>query len=48
VYRIRILESNPAGYLDFVDLDWISFSFQPDRDYPNEIKWGPAKNIDME
>jgi len=48
VYRIRILEPNPAGYLDF--LDWISFAFQPgpDPDYPNEIKCGHAKNLDME
>jgi len=39
VYRIRILESNPAGYLDFFGfgLDWISFPFQPDPDYANEI-----------
>jgi len=38
VYRIRILESNPAGYLD-----WISFPFQPDPDYPRN-KMRPSKN----
>ena len=45
VCRIRILESTPAGYLDFFGLDWISFSFQQDSDpdYPNEIKSGRAK-----
>ena len=50
VYRIQNLESNPAGLLDFLDLVWISFSFQPDSDpdYPNEIKCGPAKNLGME
>ena len=39
VYRIRILESNPAGYLDYFGfgLDWISFPFQPD----------PFRNIQM-
>ena len=46
------LESNPAGYLDFVGfgLDWISFPFQPDpySDYPNEKICGHAKNLDME
>jgi len=26
VYRIQILESNPAGYLDFLDLDIVSLS----------------------
>ena len=49
VYRIRISESNPAGYLDFFGfgLDWISFSFQLDSepDYPNEIKSGRAKTL---
>jgi len=39
-YRIRILESNPAGYLD-----WISFPFQPDPDYPNEINCACAKKF---
>jgi len=39
------LESNSAGYLDFLHLDWISFSFQPDLDYANEIKSGRAKNL---
>jgi len=29
-------------------LDLISFSFHPDPDYPNEIKSGRAKNLDME
>jgi len=46
VYRIRILESNPARYLDF--FDWILFPFQPDPDYPNEIECVHAKNLDME
>jgi len=32
----------------FWDLDWISFLFQPEPDYPNEIKCGRAKNLDME
>jgi len=38
VYWIRILESNPASYFNFLDLDCISFSFQPDSDpvHPNE------------
>jgi len=50
VYRIQILESKPAGYLNFFGfgLDWISFSFQPDPDCPNEIKCNHAKNLDME
>jgi len=30
------------GFFGF-GLDWISFSFQPDPDNPNEIKSGPAK-----
>jgi len=30
VYRIRILESNPPGYWEFLDLDWIPFPLQPD------------------
>jgi len=49
VYRILILESNPAGYLDFFGfgLDWISFPFQPDPDYANEIKCGHARSLDM-
>ena len=37
------LESNPAGYLDFFGLVWISFPFQSDSDYPNEIKCGHAR-----
>jgi len=50
VYRIRSLESNPAGYLDFFGfaLVWISFPLQPDPDYPNETKFDHAKNLDME
>jgi len=46
VYRIRIL-SNLAGYLDFLDLDWISFSFQPHSDpaYPNEIELTEKENL---
>ena len=34
----------------FLDLDWISFPFQPDPDpdYPNKIKCGHAKSLDME
>jgi len=41
VYRIRISESNTAGYLH---LDWIGyrFPFHPDPDYPNETKSGRA------
>jgi len=51
VYRIRILESNPPGFLDLVrfELDRKSFPFQldPNPDYPNEIKRGHAKSLDM-
>jgi len=48
-YRIRILEPNPAGYLEFfgIGLVWISFPFQPDPepDYPNEINCDYRKNL---
>ena len=34
----------------WIRLDWISFPFQPDpdQDYPNEIKRGRTKNLDVE
>jgi len=48
VYRIRILESNWGGYLDFFGFGLDIVSFQPDPDYPNEIKYGLAKNLDTE
>jgi len=35
------------GFFGF-GLDWKAFPFQPDPDYPNEIKCGHAKNLDME
>jgi len=48
-YKIRILESNPAGNWEFFGfgLDWISFSLQPDPepDYPNEINCDHRKNL---
>jgi len=49
VYRIQILEPDSAGDWEFLDfgLDWISFLFQPDPDYPNEIICDHTKN-DME
>jgi len=44
---IRILESNPDGYQNFLDLDWILFSLQPDpeTDYPNENNCDNAKKL---
>ena len=49
VYRIRIFEPKPPGYLKFFGfgLDWISFSLQLDRelDYPNEINCDHRKNL---
>ena len=43
VYRIRILESNPAGYLDFFDLDWFGYRFPFNRIRIIQIKCGHAK-----
>jgi len=52
LYRIRVLESIPAGYFYFFGfgfgLDWITFPVQPDPDYPNDMKCGHAKNLDPE
>jgi len=47
VCRIGILESNPARFWIFLDMDWMSFSFQPDPDYPSKIKSGRARNVGM-
>jgi len=38
VYTIRILQFNPAGYWDFLELNWISFPFQPDPDPVIQMK----------
>jgi len=48
VYRIRILESNPAGYLDFFDLDWFGYLFPFNRIRIIQIKCSHAKNLDMQ
>jgi len=47
LHRIRILESNPAGYWDFFGygLDFVSISTGSGfSDYPNETNCDHAKN----
>ena len=43
VYRMRILESNPAGYWEFFGFDIVPL--RPDPDYPNEINCDHRKNL---
>ena len=45
-----VLESNPAGYLNFFGfgLDIASLSTGSDPVYPNEIRCGHAKTLDVE